>query len=99
MEANLEYANMALMSVCQYKQLSGKNFQPYKQNLRQFGLEDSDLVDLITSTLHLAQQLQNEGQDIDPEQVWNSAWMHFDAEVLHPDDIEQDQRRMRKNRK
>lgn len=101
-EVNLEHVNEALVALNQYKVLTGGKqlISPYVPGqFRQFEFEDHDIKDLITSLLHLAQQLQNEGQDIDPEDIWQSAWHHFETEVLDPDDIELGRRKMEEDNK
>lgn len=97
MKTNPEYVAKALVAVSSYVQ--AQNAPQYaKGEYCRFKLEDSDLTDTIASILHLAEELRNEGQDIDPRLVWERAWCHFDAEVLDPDDIEQNQREVAEER-
>ena len=95
MEVNVEYANSALSAVCTYKEGRKRGAPQYRDGeFCQFELEDYDLTDVITSILHLAEQLKNEGEDVDPECVWRLVWDHFNREVLEPDDIEMGRRQM-----
>lgn len=97
MQVNSEYVSKALGAVLQYHgepRTSGYRGGEFSR----FNLEEGQLIDVIASALHLAEQLRNEGQPIDPQRVWNRAWDHFDREVLHPDDIELACREERENR-
>ena len=101
-QVNPEYVEAALQAVACYgavmKQTHGTS--PKLRSLDQyveFGLEFTDIADLISSLLHLSQCLKNAGlQTMDPEHIRDRAWNNFYCEVLDPDDIELDQREMRK---
>ena len=99
MEVNLEYANAALAAACAYREaMEKKDWKFGAGDFFQFKLQGYDISDVMTSLLHLTQQLQNEGEEVVPELVWTRAWTHFDAEVLHPDDIELGEREVRKQK-
>lgn len=94
MKINLAYASRALETLRHFKSESGKLYPTVyaEGNYSLLGVNRDDIVDLMASLLHLAQQMKNEGEELDPEVVKDTAWHHFECEVLEPDDIEIGQR-------
>ena len=90
MQVNLEYASKAVDALLRYESIGSR--PGVKARFRHLGFDGDDIGNLLASLMHLAQQLKNEGEDIDVRVLWESAWNNFEKEVLIPDDIELGQR-------